>query len=391
MFFLSEGARMVSAQFDLVVIGAGVVGCAVARQAALAGSTVLVVDYAERECAGISSRNSEVIHSGIYYPAGSLKASLCVRGRELLYDYARKREIAHRKTGKLIVACSPIEVSKLTELAHKAEVNNAGPVRLIDKAEAERLEPLLQCEAALHVEETGIISAHEYCRALRVDAENSGAQFAFSTVLLEAQHKKGCWSLNTDQILREECSQSGGPPVQGKGDRFAVTAGAVINCAGLYSDWVSGLVREASTFEHVFVKGEYFSLASRWRNKVQRLIYPVPEANLKGLGIHSTIDLSGALKLGPNTVDIPRAEDFSVDASHRELFFAAASRYLRGLTREDLEPGYAGIRPKRAPLGATHDFVITEDAPRFVSCGGIESPGLTASLAIAEEALRLLG
>jgi len=366
-----------STDIDCIVIGAGVVGLAVARELAQAGREVLVAEAAEAFGTGTSSRNSEVIHAGIYYPAGSLKARLCVQGRQMLYEYCAARGISHRRTGKLIVATDPGQAPQLEGIAARALANGVSDLRRLDRAQALALEPALECSAALLSPSTGIVDSHGLMLALLGDAENAGAQAVFHTPLERAAVRpRGGFDLEF-----------------GGGEAMRLSCGVLVNAAGLQAP---GLARRiaglppATVPTAYFCKGTYFTLAGR--APFSRLIYPVPTA--AGLGVHLTLDLGGQAKFGPDTecVDGP---DYAMDASRADAFYAAVRTYWPGLPDGVLAPGYTGVRPKiSAPGEPAADFVI--DGPRdhgvagLVNLFGIESPGLTSCLAIAREVGRAL-
>jgi L-2-hydroxyglutarate oxidase LhgO len=355
-------------QIDCVVVGAGVVGLAVARGLALSGREVLILEAAGAIGTGTSSRNSEVIHAGIYYPRGSHKARLCVQGKEMLYGYCGQRGISHRRCGKLIVATSQEQVPRLQGIIDQAAANGVNDLVLLSSAEARLLEPALQCVAAIHSPSTGIVDSHGLMLALQGDFENAGGILALNSPLAYA-----------------ECGPSAMVLVAEDGTRLQ--AKSVVNAAGLYAP---ALARRFAGLEarHVpkdfFAKGNYFTLAGR--SPFSRLIYPVPEA--AGLGVHLTLDLGGQAKFGPDVQWVDSPEDLLVDPTRGEAFYAEVRKYWPGIKSGALQPGYAGIRPKTSPAGApAADFMIQGPAdhgvPGLVNLFGIESPGLTSSLAIA--------
>lgn len=363
---------------DAVVIGAGVIGLAVARALARAGRDVVVL---EREAAigtVTSSRNSEVIHAGIYYPAGSLKARLCVAGRRALYDYCRERGIGHRACGKLIVATDADGVPALHALAEKARANGVEGLEMLDAGTARRMEPALACTAALHSPVTGIIDSHAFMLSLQGDAEAAGALVAFHAPV-EAI------AARPDGLTVEV----GGP------EPLALTARLVVNAAGHDAPVLAGRTRglpEAVVPRRYFAKGSYFSLTGR--SPFSRLIYPMPEAG--GLGVHLTLDLGGQARFGPDVEWTDRPDDYEVDPARADAFYGAIRKYWPGLPDRSLVPGYVGIRPKlQAPGEAARDFKVQGPAehgvPGLVNLYGIESPGLTASLALAAEVAATLG
>jgi L-2-hydroxyglutarate oxidase LhgO len=362
-------------EVDAVVVGAGVVGLAVARALALAGREVLVLDAAEGIGTETSSRNSEVIHAGIYYPAGSLMARSCVAGKHLLYAYCAERGVPHSNCGKLIVATNDEEAGKLEGIRQRAAVNGV-ELRLLSRAEALAMEPALHCTAALFSPSTGIVDSHAFMLALQGDAENAGAVFAF-----HAPVERG-WV--TGEGIGIEV---------GGAERMALRARLLVNAAGLHAPRLARAI-EGMPAEHVptayYAKGNYFTLTGR--SPFARLIYPVPVPG--GLGTHLTIDLAGQARFGPDVEWIEQI-DYAVDPKRGDSFYAAIRRYWPALPDGALAPGYSGIRPKTVPPGApAQDFVVqgpaTHGVAGLVNLFGIESPGLTASLALAEEVTGLV-
>ena len=373
---------------DCLVAGAGVVGLAVARALALQGRAVLVAEAAGTIGAGASSRNSEVIHAGIYYPAGSLKARLCVRGKQLLYAYCAARGVAHRRLGKLLVATSAPEAALLEGIAERARANGvdgADALRRLDAAEARALEPALHCTAALLSPSTGIIDSHALMLAYQGDAENAGAQCVFRAPLLSARAlRTGGFEARLGTVSDDGADD---------GEVTTLTCAVLINAAGLHAPALARRIAglPAATIPNAYLcKGSYFTLPGR--APFTRLIYPIP--GHAGLGVHLTLDLGDQARFGPDTEWIER-EDYALDPRRAAAFYEAVRRYWPGLPDGALTPGYAGIRPKiSGPDAPAADFAIHGPAahgvPGLVNLYGIESPGLTASLAIAEEALRRL-
>ena len=362
---------------DCVVIGAGVVGLAVARALALAGREVIVLEAAEGIGTETSSRNSEVIHAGIYYPKGSLMAATCVEGRRMLYAYCAEHGVPHRNCGKLIVATNAAESDLLLSIKGRAEANGVEGMRLLSAAEAVAMEPNLQCTAALLSPATGIVDSHSYMLALQGDAEAQGAMLAVHS------------PVNSGRVTDDgiEIEVGGTEPM-------ALRCRLVVNSAGLHAPAIaqkiagmpSGRIPTA-----YYAKGNYFTLAGR--SPFSRLIYPVPVPG--GLGVHITVDLGDQAKFGPDVEWIPSI-DYNVDPHRANKFYAAVRRYWPGLKDGALQPGYAGIRPKIVPQGApAQDFTIQGPAehgvPGLINLFGIESPGLTASLALAERVRAIAG
>lgn len=355
---------------DCVVIGAGVVGLAVARALALAGRDVIVLEAAGAIGTGTSSRNSEVIHAGIYYAQNSLKARLCVEGNRMLYAYCQERGIGHSRCGKLIVATNPAQSAQLQLILNKALVNGVQGMVLLGRDEARALEPQLECVAALHSHNTGIVDSHALMLSLQGDLENAG----------------GTVVLNT-QVDKVQGDAKGHLLVQTK-DGTQLCTNTLINAAGLYAPALAARITglDARFIPPAFyAKGNYFTLAGR--SPFSRLIYPVPES--AGLGVHLTIDLGGQAKFGPDVewVDLPT--DLWVDPARGEAFYAEVRKYWPALPDGALQAGYAGIRPKiTGPHEGASDFVIqgpdTHGVTGLVNLFGIESPGLTSALALAE-------
>ncbi|MEP7297449.1 MAG: NAD(P)/FAD-dependent oxidoreductase [Burkholderiales bacterium] len=366
---------------DAVVIGAGVVGLAVGRALAMRGLETVVLERANAIGTGTSSRNSEVIHAGIYYPHGSLKGRLCVRGRELLYAYCEAHGVEHRRCGKLLVATSEAQRGGLADMRAQAARHGVDDLRLLDAAQVRALEPALSAVAALHSPSTGIVDSHGLMLALLGDLEAAGGALALRS-----------------PVERLRCGARSHVVEVGGGAGMALQAGIVVNAAGL---WAPDL---AVRFEGLppalvpvarYAKGHYFSLSGR--APFSHLIYPVPEA--AGLGVHLTLDLAGQARFGPDVEWITPASadaiDYRVDAQRSVAFEAAIRRYWPGLPAGSLQPAYSGVRPKlQSPGEAAHDFVLQGPAehgvPGLMNLYGIESPGLTASLALADEALTRL-
>jgi L-2-hydroxyglutarate oxidase LhgO len=361
---------------EAIVVGAGVVGLAIGRALALAGREVLVLESERHFGTGTSSRNSEVIHAGIYYPAGSLKARLCVEGRRQLYDYCAARGVAHRKLGKLIVATRDEQVDALQSILARALANWVENIAMTDATEARRLEPQLACVAALHSRETGIVDSHGLMLALLGDLESAGGALACSSPFARAERNDSGWVVHT----------GGEAP-------FTLAADALVNAAGLQAQEVAARI-ESLPAEHIprrhLARGCYFQLAGR--APFSRLVYPVPAPG--GLGVHLTLDLGGQARFGPDVEWIDTI-DYTVDPRRADSFYAEVREYWPQLPDASLAPAYAGIRPKLSGPGEpAADFVIagpeSHGVPGLVNLFGIESPGLTACLAIGECVRRLL-
>ena len=363
--------------YDVVIIGAGVVGLAVARELAESSKkSVLIIEKESSFGKGISSRNSEVIHSGIYYPHDSLKAKYCTRGRELTYDFCEKNHIWYNQCGKLIIA-EENQTDIVEQLYNRSKENNVPDTRIIDQNELISLEPQIRGNAALFVGCTGIMSAHEFMAAMQqISAEKEHDYLFMSEVV------------GIDQITDGYKVDIRNPD----GDIEHVTAEWVINAGGLHSDMIAEMLGEEESFPKLkYSKGCYFKLSSRWRGQFRHLVYPLPDEKHGSLGIHLSFDQTRTVKLGPSAHWLNnRVENYDVEEALLALFHAGAAQYIKGLRIENLTPDFAGIRPKiyneKNPLS---DFYISHEEdkgyPGWINLIGIESPGLTAALAIGEE------
>ena len=355
---------------DCIVIGAGVIGLAVARALARDGRGVAILETERQFGMHTSSRNSEVIHAGIHYEPGSLKARLCVTGRDLLYRYCSRRSIEHRRCGKFTVATTEAQIAALAHIAANARANGVSDLELLDADHARRMEPALRCLAALSSPSTGIIDSHAYMQCLLADAEGCGADISYGT-----------------EVLALRPSDSGIEVYIDSGAEPAAKARWVINAAGLRAHQVAGAI-DGFPPQHIprihYAKGNYFTL--KGRAPFRRLVYPVGEHGW--LGIHMTIDLAGAARFGPDLQWIPQV-DYAVDTMRAEDFYESIRRYWPEIEPGALQPAYAGVRPKIArPGGSTTDFLLQTEKEHgvagLINLFGIESPGLTASLAIAD-------
>jgi L-2-hydroxyglutarate oxidase LhgO len=361
---------------QVLVVGAGVVGLAIARAAALAGHEVIAAEAADAIGTGVSSRNSEVIHAGLYYPTGSKRAYHCPRGRRMLYDFCASHGVPHRKCGKLVVATNASEMERLEGILKQAMINGVEGVDIIDGGAAKRLEPALACVAAMRSPETGIVDSHRYMLALQGDLEDHGGVIALDTPIERLRPARGGWTVDF-----------------GGADPQSITVDAVVNSAGLGAQKL-GRATEGYPAERVpplfLGKGSYFSYAGR--PVFSRLIYPVPIPG--GLGVHVTLDMAGRMRFGPD-VEWVGEENYDVDAARSAAFYARIRDYWPGLPDQGLVPDYSGIRPKlTGPKEPAVDFMI--DGPRehgldrLVHLFGIESPGLTSALSLAEEVVDAL-
>lgn len=360
---------------DAVVIGAGVVGLAIARALALAGRSVVILEKEAAFGQGVSSRSSEVIHAGLHYPAGSLKERFCIAGKHLLYDYCESRKVPHRRLGKLTIACNESEMPRLEAIAaHAARAGADAGLALLDGQEARRLEPALQCAAAVLSPSSGIVDSHALMLSLLGEAEDHGAMLARATPVSRVVRQGELW--------RVECGE------------VAIGCALLVNAAGLDAPGVATMIEG---FDPALIpslhlaKGSYFACSGK--APFSRLIYPLPITG--GLGVHLTLDMAGQARFGPD-VEWVETRDYSVDPARREDFAAAARRIWPDLDPTRLTPAYAGIRPNLGgPSGPMADFRIDgperHGLPGLVTLFGIDSPGLTSSLAIGEHVARILG
>ena len=360
------------AEIDVAIIGAGVIGLAIAGEIAQRKKGVFVFEKNHSFGLETSSRNSEVIHAGIYYPEDSLKTKLCIEGKSLLYELCQRHGIAHKKLGKIIVAIDENEMPHLEKIYRQGQRNDVRDLMLLSRAELKSLEQNIEARAGLLSPSTGIIDSYALLKFLYNQAREKGAEFVF----------------NTEIIGIEQAGTKYKVQIRNQDEISAFVAHVVVNSAGLNSDRIaelSGMDVAKAGYEIHYCKGEYFSLSSKYRNFVSKLIYPTPEQ--AGHGIHLTPGLDGRLRLGPdaNYVD---AIDYSVGEIKKEAFYKSARRFLPLVKLEDLAPELAGIRPKlQAPGEVFRDFVIAHEEktgfPGLINLIGIESPGLTASPAIA--------
>lgn len=362
--------------FDYLIIGAGVVGLAMAERLSRYNYRVLVIEKESRIGTGVSSRNSEVIHAGIYYPAGSLKSRLCIRGKQLLYEWSGKNSVPHERIGKYIIAVDEEELQKLHEIRNNASIAGMNDLYPVTAAEIKKEEPNVFCTGGLFSPTTGIVSAHGLMDSLKHRSEEKGADYLFNSKVtaVEKNSRSGGYIAEISEV---------------SGETTKVEIPGIINCAGLYSDQVAKVLgTENDGYRLKFIKGNYFRLRGK-RGIFNHLIYPVPMPKLHGLGVHVTIDLNGGIRFGPDVEKKAlNEENYEVDASRQTDFYAAIRSYFPALNFDDLAPDMAGIRPRLAAERDFNDFIINEESkcglPNIINCIGIESPGLTASLAVAE-------
>lgn len=365
-----------SERVDVAVIGAGVVGLSIARALALAGRSVLILEAESTFGSHTSSRNSEVIHAGIYYPTHSKKALTCVRGKTLLYAYCRDNDVPHRRLGKLIVASSEGEVPALERLKEQAEANGVVDLEWLDARQIAELEPAVRAMSGLFSPSSGIVDSHSVMTAFLRDARQAGAELVVAS-----------------PIVSGEVRDDGIELVVGGAEPTSIVCETVVNSAGLFAARVARTIRgvpEHSIPGTYYAKGHYFTMSGR--PPFKHLVYPIPAPG--GLGVHVTLDLAGQARFGPDVSWI-EGVDYGFDESRAASFYAAVRAYYPALEDGQLQPGYTGIRPKLGPAGSpAHDFVLQgpkdHGVPGLVQLFGIESPGLTSSLALAEDVKALV-
>ncbi len=363
--------------FEYVIIGAGVIGLACAMELSKSSSNILLIEKHSHFGEETSSRNSEVIHAGIYYPHNSLKAKLCVVGNKSLYKWCDEYKVPYNKIGKFIVAVNKEEQEELENIRFKAHQNGSTNVTNFPIREFNILEPNIKANSVLWSSDTGIINSHKLMESYKNVAEANGVSFAFNHNLINI--------IKVQKGYKLEISSGN--------DTFEITSEKVINSAGLYSDKIAeiaGIEIEKEKYKLHFAKGNYFKLKSGKKNLANHLIYPVPPKNISGLGIHITLDLEGEIKFGPDVEYLEnKIQNYNVDSNLRDKFYDSISQYVIGINKEDIYPDQSGIRPKLQAKGeAFRDFIIKEESDKglngFVNLIGIESPGLTCSLEIAK-------
>lgn len=359
---------------DVIIIGAGVVGLATARACAKKGFSAIVIEKHETFGRETSSRNSEVIHAGIYYHENSLKAKLCVEGNKMIYDICRENHLPHSNCGKLIVALTPNDERTLQILSENSVKNGAPRVKLISRAEALRLEPNIECKAALHCSTTGIVDTHSFMQFLEADAVNAGASFGYASEVCGLEFSGKDWKVS----VRERDSSIS-----------IIFSSIVINCAGLYADNIASLAGidiDKAGYRQFFRKGMYFRVFHGLEQYPKMLIYPAPTAHT--VGIHTTPDLAGGMRLGPHFIPVEKF-DYFVDEDWRQHFYENAKRFLPFLKFDDIQPDMAGIHPELFSQGNIwQDFIIKHEKDLglagLINLIGMGSPGLTSAPAIAE-------
>lgn len=359
---------------DIIIVGAGVIGLSIARELSKTYTDIFVLERNSSFGQETSSRNSEVIHAGIYYPRDSLKAKTCVEARQLLYEFCSENKIPYKKIGKLIVAINSGETKDLEDLFKQGLRNGVTDLRLLSKNEIKKIEPHIEAKLAIYSPSTGILDSHSFMKNLVWQFESNHGQIAYNTELVGIDKKKDGFEVSVKD-RKEEI--------------FKFFARALINCAGLNSDKIAalaGLLRDE--YKLKYCKGDYFRVHHHKARFINRLIYPVPKEDRPGLGIHATLDLAGGLRLGPDDEYVKKI-DYNVDESKKEIFYESARQFLPFIKLEDLAPDTSGIRPKlQGPQENFRDFIIKDETDNslsgMINLIGIESPGFTASISIAK-------
>jgi len=369
-------------KFQITIIGAGVIGLSIANELSKYYKDILVLEKWEHFGEETSSRNSEVIHAGIYYPKGSLKAQLCVAGNESLYSYCEEFGVPYRNCGKLIVASSVEDLPRMEEIYNNANELGARNLRILNKKETLELEANLKIEGSILSPSTGIIDSHSLMQSFEANAINRGVDIIYGHEV-KSIAKKGNWIIGVESV---------------DGDNFEIETEIIINAAGLHSDKIAefaGIDIESQGYKINYAKGHYFKLNPSKNNIVDRLIYPIPNKNTTGLGIHITKDLGDGVKLGPDVHFLDEnVVDYSFKENLKEAFYESVSSYLNNFSIEDLQEDYTGIRPKiQRPGESQKDFIIKKEENQFeglINLIGIESPGLTCSIEIAKYVKNLI-
>ena len=367
--------------YNVIIIGAGVIGLSVANSLAKMGfKSVLIIDKNRTYGLGISSRNSEVIHSGIYYPSKSNKAKYCSIGRDLLYSFCKENNIWHKKIGKIIVA-NENQDEDIQNLFKNGKKNNIPDIEIVGEENIKQMEPYVKAKLGLHIGCTGIVDSHGLMNVLYNKSIKSDHDYLFMSSVIDSKKIKKGYSISIVNSL---------------GEKENVTSFWVVNCAGLNSDVIANqLAYENKKPIISFSKGCYFKISSKWKNRFNRLIYPLPDKKNDALGIHLSFDKNGYARLGPSAHWLnTKEEDYNVDDGLTDLFFHAATRYINGLDKNDIYPDFAGIRPKLKMHNGNSDFYISHEKdngyPGYINLIGIDSPGLTSSIAIGNDIASLI-
>jgi L-2-hydroxyglutarate oxidase LhgO len=366
---------------NIVIIGAGVIGLAIAKELSSSFDDIYLIEKNSTFGQETSSRNSEVIHSGIYYPTGSLKATLCVEGKKLLYKYCEEKQIPHKKIGKLVVATNDEEKNILKNILKQSQMNGVTDSTYLTEKETKAIEPNVYATAALFFPTTGIIDSHYLMKQLETDAIKQGTNTVYKTEVTNISKKHNCYEIT----VKDDCG------------KYSFSTNIVINATGLYSDKISEIAGISDEYYNLhYWKGEYFSVGNGKNKYIKHLIYPVPNNNLTGVGIHATLDMANRLKLGPNAIYLPEKKiNYNVNILHKELFYRSVKTFLPFIELADLQPEQAGIRPKlQKPNDVFRDFIIKNETDKgfhnFINLIGIESPGLTCCLAIAKKVKEMI-
>jgi L-2-hydroxyglutarate oxidase LhgO len=367
---------------EITIIGAGVIGLAIAGKLSESNSNLFLIEKHPTFGQETSSRNSEVIHAGIYYTKDSLKSKLCVEGKILLYDFCRKYDVPFNNCGKLIVATTDEEISVIEGIRQTAIKNGVDDLKVLDKKQIATLEPNIFALKALYSPSTGIVDSHALMKQFESNTINNGGQIVYGSEVRGIKKIDGGYEIKLLDADKQD---------------YSFTSGIVINSAGLTADKISEMVGiEDDKLKIIFCKGEYFRINPPKNRLIKRLVYPVPHQNMEGIGIHITIDMGGGVKLGPDVQYLEsNVYDYKLTPSKQEAFFISAKKFLPFLEFDDIAPEMAGIRPKtQKPGEALHDFYIEEESnrgyPGFINLIGMESPGLTSSLAIAKYVSNLI-
>lgn len=371
-------------QLNITIIGAGVIGLSIAQELSKSYDKTLLIERHNSFGQETSSRNSEVIHAGIYYKKGSLKAATCVEGSRLLYELCSTQNIPYKKTGKLIVATNRKEVISLKKLLENAKLNGVGGLLFLEPKDIKRFEPSIEAKAAIYSPQSGIIDTHSLMKYLELTAKTNGLDIAYNVTVLGIDRKNSSYKI----MVRDSDNEN-----------FSFESKILINCAGLEADIIAqmaGIDIIKNRYALIYCKGEYFRIAPKKAAKISRLIYPVPKKPSEGLGIHATPDLSGGFRLGPDCEYIDRNKaDYSVNPAKKAVFFDLVKTFLPFLEENGLSADTSGIRPRLYKEGEPErDFIINEESknglPGFINLIGIESPGLTSALSIARLVKHLL-
>jgi L-2-hydroxyglutarate oxidase LhgO len=377
------------ADIDVTVVGGGIVGCAVAARTATMGLGTVVIERGPLIAGGTTSRNSEVVHGGMYYPPGSHKARLCVAGRRQLKAFCAEAGVRYHECGKLIVAVDADEIPALETLLARGQENGVEDLRLLDSDEIAAMEPDVRAVAALWSPRTSVLDAEGCARAYAQRARAAGAQIMTDAEVTRLDREGDAWRVQVD------------PPAGGGREGWAHTSRWVVNAAGLYGDRVAamaGIDVDARRWRLRWVKGNYFAISPRHDGRVARLVYPVPPRDGSSLGVHLCVDLAGRMRLGPDVEpqEVGADEDYAVDPDRCEAFFTGGRRFLPFLEPDDLSPDICGLRPRRVAWweDGFADFVIAreeDDLAGLINLVGIESPGLTSAPAIADDVAAWIG